>query len=205
MITSRYCARIHLVCLHLYRRSSFAGSGGSRRGSQQPVAEDQKSCSGAGSDCEAPDAASAGVVRIADYVTSRSCYNLAPPQPGPSNGGGGGNRHVQRNCDGDENDENMEEQEVLGEVDTDHQRRPHRAAGNKPRTSDYESSDSPNSSDHCDEMSKDDQQAVHLKNDLNNGPNGDDQVCPLLVTFDENHQDPSIIVHQARFYYSSCV
>lgn len=202
MIASLYCTRIDYVCLHLYRRSSFAGSGGSRRGSQQPVAEDQKSCSGAGSDCEAPDAASAGVVRIADYVTSRGCYSLAPPQPGPSNGGSG-NRNVQRNCDGEEDDENMEEQEVLGEVDTDHQRRHHKTAGNKPRTSDYESSDSPNSSDHCDEMSKEDQQAVHLKNDLSNGPTSEDQVCPLLVTFDESHQDPSIIVHQARFNYSS--
>lgn len=126
--------------------------------------EDQRPISGAGtgSDCEAPESTSSNVVRITEYVTSRTYVS--------SNKSGVNNRPASAaQCDDQEEiDRPAEEDEAeaveVDASDTQSNRsvRRHRAGSGsggfsgidtKPRTSDYESSDSPNSSDHCDEVS----------------------------------------------------
>lgn len=145
------------------RRSSGAGSGagggGSRRGSQQPIVvnEDRRS-TGAGSDCEAPESGSSNVLRITEYVTTRTLT---------SNRSGNNNRQITSydddDGDGEAGDDELESGDVTDNGEIQQENRPgrrsaHRGGGSghgsvKPRTSDYESSDSPNSSDHCEEIS----------------------------------------------------
>ncbi|EFX75429.1 hypothetical protein DAPPUDRAFT_250482 [Daphnia pulex] len=144
---------------------SVGGGGGSRRGSaQQPIAviEDQRS-TGAGSDCEAPESGSSNVLRITEYVTSRT---LASSRTGSVNRQISSYEDDENDGDGEAGDDELESGDAAdsGETTTRQQQiRPGRRSGHlsgsgsghgsiKPRTSDYESSDSPNSSDHCEEM-----------------------------------------------------
>lgn len=161
-----------------------AGGGGSRRGSQQPavVADDQRSVSasgGAGSDCEAPESGSSNVLRITEYVTSRTIV--------PANRTGNSRPTSNNYDDEDDGDGEADDDEPdCGEAfSSENQpvRRGHRGGGGggsggaslKPRTSDYESSDSPNSSDHCEEISatnsrcsvvEDDQQPIVIRTEM---------------------------------------
>ena len=199
--TARRSSSLSIIC----RPSSGAGSGGSRRGSQQPVIEDQRS----GSDCEAPtESAQSGVVRIADYVTSRG-YST-PPVPVVASAGNGSNRQ-HRNYEGDD-DEDDEEQgggggDVSAEDHRNHQRRQHhhhRSGISKPRTSDYESSDSPNSSDHCDDTigsnSKDDHQQVFARDSDGLGAQDASETEPVDDDAIDSSKDPApvVVIHQVR-------
>lgn len=144
------------VCFYTDRRSSAGGSG-SRRGSSQLL---PAATTDAGSTCgsEAGDATpdSAGAVRIADYVTSRA-FNRAT-----LNGAAGCRKDDDADdAEGEAGDDEAENSQPPEQARHRHQRRqrghgadgPLSASGaNKPRTSDYESSDSPNSSDHCEEL-----------------------------------------------------
>lgn len=155
--------------LERFRRSSGAGSGaggggsggggGSRRGSQQPVVviEDRRS-TGAGSDCEAPESGNSNVLRITEYVTTRTVV---------SNRSGNNNRQTTSydddDVEGEAGDDELEGGETTDNGEIQQENRSGRRSGHrggesghesiKPRTSDYESSDSPNSSDHCEEIS----------------------------------------------------
>lgn len=107
--------------------------------------------SACGSEAGDGDSLGANAVRIADYVTSRTFSRNAA------------NSAASRARD-DEDDAEREEEEDEVENGTSEQprhrhRRHHRGPGtesgggaSKPRTSDYESSDSPNSSDHCEDL-----------------------------------------------------
>lgn len=177
-----------------FRRSSGAGSGvggsssvggaGSRRGSHQPVVvvEDQRSISaggGGGSDCEAPESGSSNVLRITEYVTSRTLVTSSR---------NGNSRPTSTSYD-DEDDGDVEAEDDEPDCcDATAETQPHRpgrrsrsggggsgGSSMKPRTSDYESSDSPNSSDHCEEISatnsrssvvEDDQQPIVIRTEM---------------------------------------
>ena len=171
IILSKLC--LNYLCT--FRRSSGAGSGaggggsvgggGSRRGSaQHPIAviEDQRS-TGAGSDCEAPESGSSNVLRITEYVTSRT---LASCRTGNNNRQISSYEDDENDGDGEAGDDELENGDAADSGETSRQQqqiRPGRRFGHlsggsghgsiKPRTSDYESSDSPNSSDHCEELS----------------------------------------------------
>jgi hypothetical protein len=103
------------------------------------------------------------VLRITEYVTSRT---LASTRTGSANRQISSYEDDENDGDGEAGDDELESGDAAdsGETTTRQQQiRPGRRSGHlsgsgsghgsiKPRTSDYESSDSPNSSDHCEEM-----------------------------------------------------
>lgn len=98
------------------------------------------------------------MLRITEYVTTRTLT---------SNRSGNNNRQITSydddDGDGEAGDDELESGDVTDNGEIQQENRPgrrsaHRGGGSghgsvKPRTSDYESSDSPNSSDHCEEIS----------------------------------------------------
>lgn len=102
------------------------------------------------------------MLRITEYVTSRT---LASSRTGSSNRQISSYEDDENDGDGEAGDDELESGDAAdsGETTRQQQIRTGRRSGHlnegsghcsiKPRTSDYESSDSPNSSDHCEEMS----------------------------------------------------